>query len=201
MAPISSKPLKVLTAPDNALKLAPVSLPFHDVHLPYCTQYDLLGWFLSVVGRAPGDANVDNYFRPALFLYARWCAEMAGDRSVSPFMAQITWLDRRGAAQPVLVAPHLPDGADDADGGADDGDDDGGDGGDEQQPGAEQLRMALGASIGATRIMKSTVRLMRYHLLKEAAPGLPADDVSLVRRGAQRLGHCAETYPLLLLLG
>jgi hypothetical protein len=168
----SSKPHEVSTAADNVTKLAPISLPFHNVRLRYCTQYDILGWFLSVAGWAPIDAYVDSYYRPIFFPNAKWRHAIVGDHSISSFMAQITWPNRSGAAQHILITPQLS--------GAKHG------AGDELQPGP-WLRMAPRASISFTRFLESTVRLIRYQIRWDAAPCFPAEDVSVVLRSAQRV--------------
>jgi hypothetical protein len=163
----------------NKLELDPVFLTYRGTQLPYFGLYDVLGWYLSVVGRSPADATTENYFKPVLYLYTVWCYKAAGSASPLPSTTQITWLNAHPAPKPIILTPQLPH--TDA----------------ELDP---DLSIALGASIGATGPIKQTVLRGRYALLDENIPGLPPPHASLVRRGGQNLGHCAETYPILQLL-
>ncbi len=179
--PVSPSPAKVLLVKRNegALALNPLELVFRDTRLPYYSLYDMLGWYLSVVGETPADANRENYYKPLLFLYTMWCMKTAGLAKV-PRTTQITWLD---AAPPAPKLVHLALGMLDGDTELD-----------------ENIRVALGASIAASTLVKHTVRLARYDLLKEHIPEVPPEEVSLLEPPAQKFGHCAETLPFLMII-
>ncbi len=132
-----------------------------------------------MVGRSPDDATTENYFKPVLFLYTVWCYKASSSVTMAPNTTQITWLNAHPAPKPIILTPQLPHADDKLN---------------------HELSIALGASIGATGPMKQTMLRARYALLDENIPGLPPPDASLVRRGGQNLGHCAETYPILQLL-
>lgn len=71
------------------------------VEVDYWSPYDLLGYFLSLLGPAPSNANRNNYFLPLTAVYARWSSKIAGhlENDVSgthgagdwPFMFNCTW--------------------------------------------------------------------------------------------------------------
>jgi hypothetical protein len=47
----------VLTQTDNEAQLAPLILLFRKMRLPYFSQSDLLGWFMSVMAQTPSSAH------------------------------------------------------------------------------------------------------------------------------------------------
>ncbi|KAF3055928.1 hypothetical protein GL218_07123 [Daldinia childiae] len=71
------------------------------ISVKWWNPYDLLGLFISILGPAPGTANRNNYFKPLIAVYARWCSRIAGYASkwkppgdgagFWPFMFQATW--------------------------------------------------------------------------------------------------------------
>ncbi|KJZ70937.1 hypothetical protein HIM_09688 [Hirsutella minnesotensis 3608] len=77
-----------------------------EIRVPYWNPYDLLGYFISLLGPAPQAANKSNYFLPLTAVYARWCSRIAGRAPAAykypdpgngagnwPFMFQCTWHD------------------------------------------------------------------------------------------------------------
>ena len=67
----------------------------------YWSPYDLLGYFLGLLGPAPSNADRNNYFLPLIAVYARWSSKIAGhmegDRTGThgagdwPYMFNCTW--------------------------------------------------------------------------------------------------------------
>ena len=45
-------------------KLTPKQLTFEDVPMNFYSMYDVLGWFMTVIGPAPQKANRENYLVP-----------------------------------------------------------------------------------------------------------------------------------------
>ncbi|KAI1308589.1 hypothetical protein F5Y03DRAFT_383394 [Xylaria venustula] len=48
------------------------------IAVSWWNPYDLLGFFISVLGPAPTEATKNNYFLPLCAVYARWCSRIAG---------------------------------------------------------------------------------------------------------------------------
>jgi len=62
----------------------------------YWSPYDLLGLFLSLMGRAPTDAKKWNFHLPLTAVYGRWCSQIAGRKpnggaGPTPAIFQCTW--------------------------------------------------------------------------------------------------------------
>lgn len=157
------------------------------IRVPYWNPYDLLGYFLSLLGPAPQAANRNNYFLPLTAVYARWCSRIAGCAPGAyqypnpgagagnwPFMYQCTWHDAGG-------------------------------------PDAKKW-FFLGASIGGDKWnprnvgkWKDAVQLHRFNMVLSSAQTRLVKEHDYERKTApeQRIpdgsdnpyGNCAETYP------
>ncbi len=107
-----------------------------------------------------------------------WCSKLVGTGGM-PKTTQITWCTSPAAQTPVHLAPAIPDTADGFD---------------------EGLRIALGATIGAPRPIKDSILMARYALLKSHIPAIPPPNFSRVHPfSRQRIGHCAEDVPLIMM--
>jgi hypothetical protein len=65
---------------------------FNDVRLPFYTMADLLGWVISIAGRAPKEATETNFYLPLLSLYASWITKLSPSKRQAPRTVQITYL-------------------------------------------------------------------------------------------------------------
>lgn len=65
------------------------------------TQFDLLCYVLSILGRAPRGATRNNHHYPLLLLCARFFALAARDSKRAPYLASITFVDQE--------SQHLPE--------------------------------------------------------------------------------------------
>ncbi|KAI0423466.1 hypothetical protein F5Y09DRAFT_242450 [Xylaria sp. FL1042] len=74
------------------------------ITLNWWNPYDLLGFFLSILGPAPAAATKNNYFLPLCAVYGRWCSRIAGraqdgwewpnpgdGKGDWPYMFNVTW--------------------------------------------------------------------------------------------------------------
>jgi hypothetical protein len=145
----------------------------------YITLADILGWYLSVIGRpTTADAREENFFYPLLFLYTLWSCRLNPERSSIPSTTQITWLGTQASQRDVLLSSAV------------------------EGDSCHASKVALGATIASNKLTREKIRLMRRELVISRLPGLSwkgdrADDRTI----GPQLGHCAETYPFLLLLG
>jgi len=175
-------PLKVFTKQQGSIQvLDPKTFQYADNKITLYTVYDLLGYLLSVIGPAPVEATRENYYIPLLAAYSKQCSEFAGNIKRAPYMTQITYFDKLAEETPALLSIDVPD----------------------DLSKAPDLNTALGASIGGPPQIKRAVQEARYTFIQTySGVTLPGPDVSLIDGipKGQRFGHCAETYPLTLLL-
>ncbi len=79
--------------------------------LPYWSPYDLLGYFLGLLGPAPQEATKETYFLPLTAVYGIWCSKIAGHAPKRfkwkppgkgsgdwPYMFQCTWYKEKDKA-------------------------------------------------------------------------------------------------------
>ena len=59
--------------------------------ISYWAMPDLLGLFLSSLGRAPSGANKHNFYLPLTALIGRWCSRFLKSSRNSPRVYQCTW--------------------------------------------------------------------------------------------------------------
>ncbi|MCJ1459959.1 hypothetical protein MMC28_010338 [Mycoblastus sanguinarius] len=76
---------------DEKDNLRPQALTFEGKSIDYFSVYDVLGWFMTVIGPAPKDATKENYLVPMSHLFCRWSTEFA-DGNEPPRMSSIVHL-------------------------------------------------------------------------------------------------------------
>ena len=152
----------------NQETLVPQTLTFEGQPISYYSLYDVLGWFMTVLGPAPPTATRENYLIPMLSVFCKWSATLSGGRP--PVMASIVHVP--STSQGLInvdtvedLTPNLPVGS--------------------TLPKSkvlkdqcQKLRFGLLNQVGG------------FNLRAEQAP--------LARPTMQHFGHCAETYPFIM---
>ncbi|GAA85268.1 hypothetical protein AKAW_03382 [Aspergillus luchuensis IFO 4308] len=76
--------------PTTSFLLPPEHRPLTYDKVPYWALPDLLGLFMSKLGRSPAGANKRNFYLPLTAVYEMWCKKLIGE-GVTPYVFQCTW--------------------------------------------------------------------------------------------------------------
>ena len=153
---------------------------------PLCSVYDGYGYLLSNLGIESGDATQENYFGLLLGAYSQNLVALGGSVKMAPSRASLTWKENLFGEKPILLTFDPPQTI--------------------STPPTD-YEIALGASIGAAGDLKNVIQQARWTwMVNNGGLNLgPSPDLSLIRTVArgrgQLFGHCAETIPLIVLLG
>ena len=173
------------TGSADQLELLPEYLNWHTGRaLEFYTQFDILCYVLSILGRAPRGATRKNHYYPLLVLCSRFLALAAEGKKREPYLASITFIDHEG---------QQPSPGKNGQG----------------RPGRwkgwatatcdylfktePKLNLILGSTIPLPRDLKATVCEARANLLKKAG-------FVFVNEERHKDGNCGETYALLSLM-
>ncbi|MCJ1452193.1 hypothetical protein MMC28_002535 [Mycoblastus sanguinarius] len=157
---------------DEKDQLQPQALTFEGETINYFSVYDLLGWFMTVIGPSPQDASKENYLLPMGHLFCRWSKEFA-DGTNPPTMSSIVHVP---SASKSLISVDIWD---------------------DLTP-----DVALGSTLpGRSATIRKDCQERRFEQLQHWNFGVekfPDQRAPGWQRKSQCFGHCAETFPFIM---
>ncbi|KAF9261372.1 hypothetical protein L218DRAFT_1001865 [Marasmius fiardii PR-910] len=135
------------------------------------TIYDIVGWIFSVVGKTPTGATKENYFWPLLGVYFMFCRKLINNKEKEPQMVQLTFFSQNDGVQRVCLGANL----------------------DNPKPSRKnEMQKRRAEQMWQKRLILQNEQEYVDEKLKENFP-------TEATYPPQKLGHCAETFPLLFI--
>ena len=151
--------------------LTPETLTFEGVKLSYYSLYDVLGWFMTVLGPAPPEASMENYLVPMASVFCKWSTTLSGGNR-PPVMASIVHVPSAPQSLSLINVDIVDDPIPD---------------------------VTLGSSLPKGQSLKDLCQQSRFQMLKQAGGfNLTEEQAPQASKMSQHFGHCAETYPFIM---
>ena len=74
----------------------PIGWTVNDIAESFFVIFDLLGAFLSIMGPAPANTTLKNFFLPLTVVFAQWCIALARGVHTKPSVCPVTWTSKDG---------------------------------------------------------------------------------------------------------